>query len=201
MLLFLARRLADHFVGKSHVAFLAIRKKLSKLQQMNLSASVLFRVFSCLENRKNLLLVLLTQLIEKKAKNRIEKLVILEVIITTPIETIIIVAVTVTNVVASAIEAEAEAEIGIEIEIETETEIEIETETETETEIEEKIVGRSETTVENEVEVVVIIVLIGMFVNKLKTLGILDGFPHSVGCSLELYARERCPPVIADSRL
>ena len=187
MLRFLARRLADHFVGKSHVAFLAIRKKLSKLQQMNLSASVLFRVFSCLENRKNLLLVLLTQLIEKKAKNRIEKLVILEVIITTPIETIIIVAVTVTNVVASAIEAEAEAEIGIETEIETE--------------IEEKIVGRSETTVENEVEVVVIIVLIGMFVNKLISLGILDGFPRSVGCSLELYARERCPPVIADSRL
>ena len=193
MLRFLARRLADHFVGKSHVAFLAIRKKLSKLQQMNLSASVLFRVFSCLENRKNLLLVLLTQLIEKKAKNRIEKLVILEVIITTPIETIIIVAVTVTNVVASVIEAEAEAEIGIETETETETEIETETE--------EKIVGRSETTVENEVEVVVIIVLIGMFVNKLKSLGILDGFPRSVGCSLELYARERCPPVIADSRL
>ena len=191
MLRFLARRLADHFVGKSHVAFLAIRKKLSKLQQMNLSASVFFRVFSCLENRKNLLLVLLTQLIEKKAKNRIEKLVILEVIITTPIETIIIVAVTVTNVVASVIEAEAEAEIGIE------TEIEIEIETE----IEEKIVGRSETTVENEVEVVVIIVLIGMFVNKLISLGILDGFPRSVGCSLELYARERCSPAIADSRL
>lgn len=35
--LLICRRLADHFTGKSHVAFLAIRKKLKQLEAMNLT--------------------------------------------------------------------------------------------------------------------------------------------------------------------
>ena len=31
-----SRRLADHFIGKSHIAFLAIRRKLKQLEEMDL---------------------------------------------------------------------------------------------------------------------------------------------------------------------
>ena len=69
-------------------------------------------------------------------------------------------------------------------------------EIETGIEIEERI--EIEIVVMNEVEAVVIVVIIEVFVNKAAIFRILDGFLRSVGCNQELFSIERCFPTIAD---